>query len=171
MHREDPVSPTHQMYLKALYRLCRAHPVGRVRDLAEELGLTPGTVSTALNRLQELGLVEREHYGGALLTPSGSALAQCVERRYETLRVLLTQVFGVPGSDAESDACLMEHAVSPVTINRITRFLEHLEAGKSVSLHGLEHLYDESAVACSDCEAEGFCKAADSAVSNQAESR
>jgi DtxR family Mn-dependent transcriptional regulator len=162
MHREDPVSPTHQMYLKALHRLCQIHPVGRVRDLADELGLTPGTVSTALNRLQDLGLVEREHYGGALLTPSGSALAQCVERRYETLKLLLTDVFGVPESDAESDACLMEHAVSPVTINRITRFLEHLEAGNSISLRGIEHLYDASAVACSDCEAEGHCKAAES---------
>lgn len=166
MHREDPVSPTHQMYLKALFRLCRTHPVGRVRDLAEELGVTPGTVSTALSRLQELGLVEREHYGGALLTPCGSALAECVERRFETLKKLLTEVFGVPESDAESDACLMEHAVSPVTINRITRFLEHLEAGNSVSRGGLEHLYEEGAAACADCEAEGFCKAAESAVSN-----
>lgn len=166
MHREDPVSPTHQMYLKALFRLCRIHPVGRVRDLADELGLTPGTVSTALNRLQEMGLVEREHYGGAQLTPSGNALAQCVDRRYETLKSLLTGVFGVPESDAEDDACLMEHAVSPVTINRITRFLEHLESGNSVSLKGLEHLYDESAAACADCEAEGYCKAADPAASH-----
>ncbi len=165
MHRADPVSPTHQMYLKALFRLCRTHPVGRVRDLADELGLTPGTVSTALNKLQELGLVEREHYGGAQLTRSGSALARCVDRRYETLKSLLTEVFGVPESDAEGDACLMEHAVSPVTINRITRFLEHLEEGKSVSLRGLEHIYDESAAACADCEAEGYCKAADSAAS------
>jgi len=166
MHREDPVSPTHQMYLKALFRLCRSHPVGRVRDLADELGLTPGTFATALNRLQDMGLVEREHYGGAQLTPSGNALAQCVDRRYETLKSLLTGVFGVPESDAEDDACLMEHAVSPVTINRITRFLEHLESGNSVSLRGLEHLYDESAAACADCEAEGYCKAADSAASH-----
>jgi len=166
MHREDPVSPTHQMYLKALLQLCRTHPVGRVRDLAEELGVTPGTVSTALNRLQGLGLVEREHYGGALLTPSGTALAQCVVRRFETLKTLLVNVFGVDEADAESDACLMEHAVSPVTINRITKFLEHLEAGHSVELESLKHLYDANAVACLDCEAEGYCKAADSAANN-----
>ena len=166
MHREDPVSPTHQMYLKALLRLCQTHPVGRVRDLAEELGVTPGTVSTALTRLQEMGLVEREHYGGALLTTSGTALAECVERRFEILKRLLTEVFGVPEEDAEGDACLMEHAISPVTINRITRFLEHLESGNTVSLRGVEHLFAESAAACSDCEAEGFCKAADTAISH-----
>ena len=46
MHREDPISPSHQMYLKALYRLSLSRPVGRVRDLAAALGITPGTVST-----------------------------------------------------------------------------------------------------------------------------
>ena len=60
----------------------------------------------------------------------------------------------------------MEHAISPVTINRITRFLEHLESGNTVSLRGVEHLFAESAAACSDCEAEGFCKAADTAISH-----
>jgi len=166
MHREDPISASHQMYLKALFRLCRTHPVGRVRDLAEELEVTPGTVSSALTRLQGLGLVEREHYGGALLTPTGAALAKCVVRRFETLKTLLIEVFGVDEEDAAGDACLMEHAVSPVTVNRISRFLEHLQAGNSVDLESLEHLYSDCAVACSDCEAEGFCKAAESAAQN-----
>lgn len=166
MHREDPVSATHQMYLKALFRLCQTHPVGRVRDLSEELGVTPGTVSTALTKLQELGLVERERYGGALLTPSGSALAECVERRFETIKTLLTEVLGVDESHAASDACLMEHAVSPVTLNRISMFLGHLESGHSVDLESLRHLYRENEAACSECAAEGHCKAAESAVDN-----
>jgi DtxR family Mn-dependent transcriptional regulator len=166
MHREDPVSPTHQMYLKALLRLCQLHPVGRVRDLAEELGVTPGTVSTALSRLQDLGLVEREHYGGALLTSSGQALAECVVRRFDILKTLLTEVFGIDESYAESDACLMEHAVSPVTINRITKFLDHLKAGGSIDLPGLRTLYGQDGAPCSECEAEGYCKAAESAVHN-----
>lgn len=166
MHREDPVSSTHQMYLKALLRLCRTHPVGRVRDLAEELGVTPGTVSTALTKLQELGLVEREHYGGALLTVTGRAIAECVLRRFETLKTLLVEVFGVDEEDAESDACLMEHAVSPITVSRIAIFLEHLHAGKSVDLEVLERLYASGTTMCSDCVAVGYCQAAESAVSN-----
>ncbi len=166
MHREDPVSPTHQMYLKALLGLCQTHPVGRVRDLAEELGVTPGTVSTALTRLQELGLVDREHYGGALLTPIGRALAECVARRYETLTRLLTEVFGVDLADAQADACLMEHAVSPITINRMNRFLEYLQAGGSVDLANLRQLYEKETAPCSECEAEGYCKAAESAAHN-----
>ena len=166
MHREDPVSTTHQMYLKTLFRLCRMHPVGRVRDLAEELGVTPGTVSTALNRLQDLGLVEREHYGGALLTPTGTAIAECVLRRFDTLRTLLVEVFGVDEDDAESDACLMEHAISPATLNRISKFLDLLQSGKSFNLESLQRLYGKGADMCADCEAVGFCRATEAAAHN-----
>jgi len=166
MHREDPVSATHQMYLKALLRLCQTHPVGRVRDLSDELGVTPGTVSTALNKLQEMGLVEREHYGGALLTPVGKAVAECVERRFETLRALLIEVFGVDEEDAESDACLMEHAVSPVTVNRISRFLDQLHSGKSFDLESLQRFYGKDTNMCAGCEALGYCQAAEAAAHN-----
>jgi DtxR family Mn-dependent transcriptional regulator len=166
MHREDPVSVTHQMYLKALFRLCRTHPVGRVRDLAEELGVTPGTVSTALNRLRDLGLVEREHYGGALLTPTGTAIAECVLRRFETLRTLLVEVFGVAEDDAESDACLMEHAISPATLNRISKFLELIQSGESFNLESLQHLHGQGTDMCAGCEAVGFCQAAEAAAHN-----
>lgn len=164
MHREDPVSATHQMYLKALFRLCLTHPVGRVRDLAEELGVTPGTVSMTLNRLQTLGLVEREHYGGALLTPTGKAIAECVLRRFETLRTLLVEVFGVDREAAESDACLMEHAISPATLNRISKFLDLLQSGEDFSLESLRRLYGQGMDMCADCEAVGFCQAAEAAA-------
>ena len=164
MHREDPVSATHQMYLKALYQLCRTHPVGRVRDLAEELGVTPGTVSTALNRLQELGLVEREHYGGALLTPTGEAVAECVERRFEILKTLLVEVFGVDEAHAEADACLMEHAVSPITLNRMSQFLELFHSDRSFDRESLQKIYQQVDQLCAECEAIGTCQAAEAAT-------
>ena len=164
MHREEPISTAHQMYLKALLHLSQTHPVGRVRDLAAELGVTPGTASTALSKLQGLGLVEREHYGGALLTPTGLALAECIDRRFEILKTLLTEVFGLDQEHAASDACLMEHAISPVTLNRISRFLEYLQSGHSVDLEALRHLYSDKRAQCPECEAEGICKAAEAAI-------
>jgi len=164
MHREVPVSATHQMYLKVLHRLSQTEPVGRVRDISRELGVTPGTVSTGLNRLQELGLVERERYGGAQLTPAGSAVARCVTRRYETLKALLSEVFGVEPEDAESDACLMEHAVSPATVNRMAAFVEHLRDGGVIDRQSLERLHHDTSSDCVECEAAGFCLAAEMAV-------
>ena len=164
MHRKEPVSATHQMYLKALLHLCREHPVGRVRDLAEELGVTPGTVSTALTRLEEQGLVEREHYGGALLTVTGTAVAECVERRFEILRALLIEVLGIDEETAEADACMMEHAVSPMTLNRMSRFLDLLHRGETFDLDRLQRLLGRGEYICASCEALQTCQAVESAA-------
>lgn len=165
MHRQETISTTHQMYLKAIFRLCRTHPVGRVRDLAEELDVTPGTVSAALTKLQELGLVEREHYGGALLTPSGEALARCVERRFEILRTLLVDVLGVDSQVAESDACLMEHAISPSTLSRISGLIDLLQTGEPFTLKELQAFHgNDDAEMCGECVAVGYCQASEGAA-------
>jgi len=161
MHREKPVSTTHQMYLKTLYRLSQDHPVGRVRDLASQLDVTPGSVSTSLNKLHELGLVDRERYGGAQLTAAGAAIAHCVVRRFETLKALLIELFGVDPERAEADACLMEHAVSPSTVNRMEALLERLRAGESINLEDLRHHHRAGKTACAECEAADVCRAID----------
>ena len=98
MHGQEPVSTTQEMYLKVLLELSETKPIGRVRDIAKELGVTPGTVSLRLGKLKELGYVEQERYGGVLLTPAGEAIARCVRRRFETLKTLLVEVFGQPKS-------------------------------------------------------------------------
>jgi DtxR family Mn-dependent transcriptional regulator len=122
---------------------------------------------SGLNRLQDLGLVDRERYGGALLTPAGSAVARCVLRRYETLKALLIELFAVEPEDAKNDACLMEHTVSPVTINRMAALLERLRAGEAIDLQSLRRHLSNTKSACADCEAAGFCRAATSVTQNQ----
>jgi Mn-dependent DtxR family transcriptional regulator len=87
-----------------------------------------------------------------------------VIRRYETLKAVLTDVFGVPPEDAEHDACMMEHAVSPATMNRMAAILGRLRAGESIDLRSLAHHHNQAKRNCADCEAAGICQAAESAV-------
>jgi len=164
MHRQEPVSTTQEMYLKVLLQLSETRPIGRVRDIARELGVTPGTVSLRLTKLKELGLVEQERYGGVLLTPVGEAIARCVVRRFETLRTLLNEVFGIDPEIAESDACRMEHAVSPTTVNRMRSLIERLRAGESISREDLASSNRRVGPRCTECEALGFCRATQAAT-------
>lgn len=164
MHRTEPVTSTHQMYLKVLYRLSRHNPVGRVRDIARELGVTPGTVSNGLSRLEETGLIDRERYGGVQLTAPGEAIARCVTRRFEVLKALLTEVLGVDAGTARADACEMEHAVSPATVNRIEALIERLRSGESIDLKKLANLNRDIADRCAECAAVGVCQAAATAT-------
>jgi DtxR family Mn-dependent transcriptional regulator len=170
MHGPEPVSTTQEMYLKVLLQLSETKPIGRVRDLAKELGVTPGSVSLRLSKLKELGYVEQERYGGVLLTPAGEAIARCVTRRFETLKTLLVEVFGIDPETAESDACKMEHAVSPTTVNRMEALIERLRQGESLSPETLSSWTRDIESRCADCEALGVCGAAQSAARPQDES-
>ena len=171
VHRDDPVSTTHQMYLKTLFRLTQTRPVGRVRDVARELGVTPGTASLALMKLKDLRLVEGERYGGVLLTPAGEAVARCVNHRFETLRALLVEVFGLSPETADADACSMEHAVSPETVDRAEALLAQLRAGESLELKNLGRLGDGVPSRCADCAAAGVCLASSRVTARRASGR
>lgn len=157
MHAESGLSPTHEMYLKVLYRLEADGQIGRVRDMAAGLGVTAGTVSAVLKKLEQAGLVIHDRYGLVKLTPSGNRVAECVVRRFDLLKELLVVVLGLDLDAAEVDACAMEHAVSPATINRIETLLTHVRSGEIIvdPMHGpmLQIL------TCTECEAVGTCQA------------
>jgi len=124
MHRDNPISSTHEMYLKVLHEARGEHGVSRVGDLAKRLDVSPGTVSSVLKKLEQMHLVEHERYGLVSLTPDGTGVAECVTRRFETIRALLIEVLGVSAETAAVDACMMEHAVSPDTVLRMQDLLE-----------------------------------------------
>ena len=123
MHRDNPISSTHEMYLKVLHEARGEHGVSRVGDLARRLDVSPGTVSSVLKKLERMHLVEHERYGFVSLTADGSGVASCVIRRFETVRALLVDVLGVSPETAAIDACMMEHAVSPETLERMQELL------------------------------------------------
>ena len=158
MHREKPVSSVQEMYLKTLYRVRGRNEVARSRDLAEALGVSPGTVSGVLKKLTEMGLVEHERYGVIELTDAGVAIAECMLRRFETIRDVLVEVFGVDPDTAAEDACAMEHTASPATIRGMMEALNHARHH-----HGLEVVQGTS---CDACAAAKTCRAEASAIAS-----
>ena len=124
MHRDNPISSTHEMYLKVLHEARGEHGVSRVGDLAKRLDVSPGTVSSVLKKLEQMRLVDHERYGFVSLTADGTGVAECVTRRFDTIRALLIEVLGVSAVTAAVDACMMEHAVSPDTVLRMQDLLE-----------------------------------------------
>jgi DtxR family Mn-dependent transcriptional regulator len=157
VHGEAGLSTTHEMYLKVLYRLQQENDIGRVRDMAKGLGVTPSTVSTVLKKLELGGLVAHDRYGIVKLTPAGTRVAQCIVRRFEIIRAFLVDVLGLDVEPASIDACTMEHAVSPATVNRLDLFVQRVARGEVVlpTLPAAE----SSIAICADCEVSGICQA------------
>lgn len=160
MHEHEGLSPTHEMYLKVVYRLRQENEIARVRDMAKGLGVTPGTVSAVLKKLESGGFVIHDRYGAIKLTPAGERVGECVIRRFETLKAVLTEVLGVEVENAEVDACTMEHAVSPATVNRMEHLLGLVRSGRINMRPMLRARSGASRSTCSECEAAGACQAA-----------
>jgi DtxR family Mn-dependent transcriptional regulator len=115
-------------YLEAIAKLGEGKKVVKVKQLSEMLGVKMPSVTSALKKLSEQELVEHERYGHIKLTPEGDELARDVICRHEALARFFAQALGIDRVTAEEDACKIEHVISPLSMDRLTKFVEFIEA-------------------------------------------
>lgn len=101
-------------YAKAIYALQRRAGDDGVstNDLADRLGVTPGSVSAMVKKLAERGLVVHEPYRGVQLTPEGERVALEVMRHHRLLELYLVEHLGVPWDRVHAEAEALEHVIS-----------------------------------------------------------
>lgn len=106
-------SPAVEDYAKAIYSLAQRTQGGHVTTnaLAERLGVTPGSASGMVRRLDELGLVAHEPYHGVRLTEEGQRVALEVLRHHRLLELLLIEL-GLPWDRVHDEAEVLEHHIS-----------------------------------------------------------
>lgn len=112
-------------YLKVLYHLCdesqdQSAPTGKI---ARRLGLTPGSVTGMLQRMERAGLVDYSPHQGARLTTSGREAALRVVRRHRLLELFLVKSLGMSWEEVHEEADLLEHSASDRLIERIDAHL------------------------------------------------
>lgn len=116
-------------YLETIYELVRDKKFARVKEIAQLRSVRPGSVSPAMRRLADLGLIRYEQREYIDLTPAGQEQAQNVLARHDLLLRLLRDVLRMPRDLAEADACALEHSLSPLATNRLAGLLEYLSSG------------------------------------------
>jgi len=111
--RRAPNTEAIEDYAKAIYALSRekAGPVLN-GELAERLGITPGTATAMLKRLDEMGLVEHTPYRGVNLTPAGEKVALEVIRHHRLIEAYLSEALGMPADRVHAEAEVLEHHIS-----------------------------------------------------------
>jgi DtxR family transcriptional regulator, Mn-dependent transcriptional regulator len=81
-------------------------------ELAERLGVTPGSVSGMVRKLTDLGLVEHERYRGVRLTDQGRRVALEVVRHHRLIELFLAEEFGMSWDRVHAEAEVLEHVLS-----------------------------------------------------------
>ena len=107
-------------YLETMLMMLKKHGFIRSIDVAEHLGVTKPSVSYATKRLRENGYISMDKTGLITLEPTGMAIAQEMLERHQTLTNVFVNL-GVDQETAESDACRIEHDLSPQTFAAICR--------------------------------------------------
>lgn len=119
------LSTSAQNHLKVIWGLQEwsSDPV-TPSTIAAKAGLRLSTVSGALTKLAERGLVEHERYGGSVrLTPNGRALALQMVRRHRLIETFLVEKLGYGWDQVHEEAEHVEHAVSDLLVERLDEFL------------------------------------------------
>jgi DtxR family Mn-dependent transcriptional regulator len=101
-------------YAKAIYALQERADDGAVTTtaLAERLGVTAGSVSAMLKKLDGAGLVAHEPYRGVRLTDTGRRVALEVIRHHRLIELFLSEVLDMPWDRVHDEAEVLEHVIS-----------------------------------------------------------
>jgi DtxR family Mn-dependent transcriptional regulator len=118
---------TAEDYLRCILLEEQRDPDARVSTgrLAEQLGLSPGTVTAMVQSLADGGMVVYERYAGVRLTDGGRRAALAVLRRHRLLELFLVEVVGLDWSEVHGEADRLEHAVSEKLVARVDELLGH----------------------------------------------
>ena len=114
-------------YLECLVRIEQeegAEDGVRSVDVAKRLNVSKASVNKAVAALKAQGLVDQSHYGKAILTDQGREVGTAVWYRHRLIRTFLVRELGVDFERADSEACMMEHALSEDTMSRWLAYLE-----------------------------------------------
>ncbi|GGM71963.1 metal-dependent transcriptional regulator [Halarchaeum rubridurum] len=107
-------------YLKAIYVLQREEePPVRTSDLAEYLGVTPPTVTSMVEKLDERDLIVREKYKGVELSAEGETVALEVLRHHRLLESYLAEHLDYDWSEVHEEADALEHHISEAFERRV----------------------------------------------------
>lgn len=112
-------------YLEAILILSKERKAVRNIDIARQLDFSKPSVSIALKKLKDKGLVDIGADNFITLTEEGKKIAERTYERHLGITKVLVSL-GVERKTAEKDACRMEHVISEETFKAISEHAEKM---------------------------------------------
>ncbi len=121
-------------YMETISILEQEKRVVRVKDIAKRLCIKMPSVTSALNKLKALELIDYEKYGFVELTEQGSMLAEQVYNKHKCLTEFFKKVLMLDDDTAGQEACRVEHTLAPETcvqFHKLLNFIRNAESADS----------------------------------------
>lgn len=112
-------------YLKTIYQLAETESPVSTSRIAEARQVRPASVTSMLQKLDELDMVSYRKHRGVTLTDEGAAVALEMIRHHRLLELYLTEVLGFDWHEVHDEAEALEHVISEKFEERIAAALNH----------------------------------------------
>lgn len=110
-------------YLKTVCELQQRDGKVSTTALAEQLGVSPASVTGMVKKLAEMKLVGHQPYQGVALTKAGLRIALEVIRHHRLVELYLAEALGVPWDQVHEEAEKWEHVLSEELEERMDQAL------------------------------------------------
>lgn len=150
----EAMSSNLEDYLETIFSLEAQHSEARAKDIADAMGVQRASVTNALQKLSQRGLINYQPYNAVTLTPEGFRTASRIVHRHKVLFDFLHTFLQIRPEVAEETACKLEHHIDDESLETLTRFARFImtcpRTGKDW-LEAFTRTCNEGDI-CSDCE-------------------
>lgn len=174
----DTMSSNLEDYLEVIFSLESLHSEARAKDIADAMGVQRASVTNALQKLSQRGLINYQPYSSVTLTPEGFRTATRIVHRHKVLFDFLTTFLRIRPELADDTACKLEHHIDDESLDTLTRFARFIMTCPRTGQDWLEAFNKtctgrQGCVNCTDCirgcleRQEGKCSPPPDAKSQQ----
>jgi DtxR family Mn-dependent transcriptional regulator len=112
-------------YLKTIYTLAQVESPVSTSRIAEAREVKPASVTSMVQRLAKLKIVDYEKHYGVTLPASGEKLALEVMRHHRLIELYLMEALGFTWDEVHEQADILEHVISEKLEERIAAALNY----------------------------------------------
>ena len=148
----NSITPSQENYLEHIFYLSTKGDV-HVRNLAESVNVKLPSVTRAINRLAEAGMVKHKTYGIIKITAKGRKTAQSIVRRDICLNRFFVDILQMDPEIAAAEVCRIEHLISDEVLNRLEVLISHYDQSNNFKKNLVKKLknpgllgYDDSSI-------------------------
>ena len=128
---EPRPSQSAEDYLERIHELIQEKGYARVVDIASSLHVKQASVTSMVQKLDELGYLNYVKYRGLVLTDKGREVATRIQKRHETLSRFFS-LFGLSAETQQQDIEGIEHHLSPATVEVLAELSQFFENNPAV---------------------------------------
>ena len=120
------LSQAQEDYLKIILDLISSRRVARIKEIAQRKNVSMPTVTEAMRKLAQDGLINYSAHEFIELTNQGEQAANLMTAKHQFLSYFLQEILNITPETADAEACLLEHHLSATTLERFILLYQFL---------------------------------------------